>query len=119
MKTIKSFLLIAAIAFSSVLTASTNPTEAEAAKTAESEVITQEVGKLLQNPTFLVDHDMYANVTITINKNNELVVLTVDSEEGIVEGFIKTRLNYQTLPETFKSGDRTFIVPVKIMAELD
>ena len=119
MKTIKSFLLVAAIAFSSVLSASTNPVEANPAKSAESTVITQEVGKLLQNPTFTVDHDMYADVTITINKNNELVVLSVDSEHNIVEGFIKGRLNYQTLPEALKSGERTFIVPVKIVAELD
>jgi len=118
MKTIKSFLLIAAIAFSSVLSASTNPDPAKTATKAESAVITQEVGKLLKNPTFLVDHDIYADVTITINKNNELVVLSVDSEDRIVEGFIKGRLNYQALPDAVKSGERTFIVPVKIEAEL-
>ena len=118
MKTMKSFLLIAAIAFSSVLSASTNPVEVNPAKTAESAVITQEVGKLLQNPTFLVDQDIYADVTLTINKNNELVVLSVDSEDKMVEGYIKGRLNYHALPKAVKSGERTFIVPVKIEAEL-
>ncbi|MBT8271695.1 MAG: hypothetical protein HKO90_04635 [Flavobacteriaceae bacterium] len=118
MKTIKSYLLIAAIAFSSALTASTNPIEANPAETVKSTVITKEVGKLLQNPTFLVDHDTYAEVTLTINKNNELVVLSVDSDDKQVEGFIKGRLNYHVLPEAFKSGERTFIVPVKIEAEL-
>ena len=118
MKTMKSFLLIAAIAFSSVLTASTNPVEANPAKATESTVITQEVGKLLQNPTFLVDQDTYVNVTLTINKNNELVVLSVDSEDKQIEGFIKARLNYQELPEAVKTGERNFMVPVKIEAEL-
>ncbi|MBT8252588.1 MAG: hypothetical protein HKN00_07450 [Flavobacteriaceae bacterium] len=117
MKTIKSFLLVAVIAVSSVLSASTNPDEATTKK-AEAAVVTQEVGKLLQNPTFLVDHDMYANVTITINKNNELVVLSVDSDDKIIEGFIKGRLNYHALPKALKNKERTFIVPVKIEAEL-
>ncbi|MBT8259166.1 MAG: hypothetical protein KJO49_11880 [Bacteroidia bacterium] len=117
MKTLKSFLLIAAIAFSSVLSASTNP-NAEKAKTAESTVITSEVSKLLQNPTFLVDEDIYANVTLTINKHNEIVVLSVDSEDNMLEGFIKGRLNYQSLPKAIKKSDRTFVVPVKIEAEL-
>lgn len=118
MKTLKSFLLIAAIAFSSVLTASTNPDKAKAAKTAESTVITSEVSKLLQNPTFLVDHDIYANVTLTINKHNEIVVLSVDSEDTKLEGYIKGRLNYQSLPKKVENGERYFVVPVKIQAEL-
>ncbi len=118
MKTLKSFLLIGLIAFSSVLSASTNPDSAKEPKTTESEVITSEVSKLLQNPTFFVDHDIYADVTMTINKHNEIVVLSVDSEDTKLEGFIKGRLNYQALPEKVKNGERTFVVPVKIQAEL-
>ena len=118
MKTLKSFLLIAAIAFSSVLSASTNPGENEKAKTAESTVITSQVSKLLQNPSFLVDDDIHANVTLTINKHNEIVVLSVDSDDNKLEGFIKGRLNYQSLPKAINKADRTFVVPVKIEAEL-
>ena len=78
MKTIKSILLVAAVAFSSVLSANTNPNASNPAAAAESNVITQEVGKLLQNPYFNVDEEITANVTLTINKNNEIVVLSVD-----------------------------------------
>ena len=119
MKTIKSMLLVAAIAFSSVLAANTNPNDAEPATTTESNVITQEVGKLLKNPSFLVDDDITANVTLTINKNNEIVVLSVDSEDESLEDYIKARLNYNELPSTVKSGEITFIVPVRLQAELD
>ena len=119
MKTIKSMLLVAAIAFSSVLAANTNPTEADPATTAESNVITQEVGKLLKNPSFLVDNDITASVTLTINKKNEIVVLSVDSEDKTVEDYIKARLNYNELPSTVTTDEKTFIVPVRLQAELD
>ena len=117
MKSIKSILLVAAIAFSSVLSANTNPDPVNPSKAEQTKVITKEVGKLLQNPTFLVDHDMYANVTLTINKNNEIVVLSVDTDDSIVEGFIKGRLNYNELPSEMKAG-RTYVVPIKLEAEL-
>ena len=116
MKSIKSFLLIAAIAFSSVASAHTNPDEAKKAAAENSNAISQQVGKLLKNPTFDVEHDMYAKVELTINKNNEIVVLSVDSEDGIIEGYIKGRLNYSELPVAIKNGQRTFIVPVKLEA---
>lgn len=116
MKTIKSILLVAAIAFSSVLSASTNP---EIVKDANSKVITQEVGKLLKNPSFLVDHEITADVTITINKNNEMVVLTVDSDDESVVNYIKARLNYSVLPDAMTGKTKTFIVPVRLEAELN
>ncbi|MBT8272198.1 MAG: hypothetical protein KJO77_00220 [Bacteroidia bacterium] len=119
MKTIKSLLLVVAIAFSSVLTANTDPNEATPSSNAESNVITQQVEKLLKNPSFLVDHDMIAKVTLTINKNNEIVVLSVDSEDKTVENYIKSRLNYNELPVAFISSEKTFMVPVKLETELD
>jgi len=119
MKTMKSILLVAIIAFSSVLSASTNPNEANPATTAEPNVITEEVRELLKNPSFVVDHDIYANVTLTINKNNEIVVLSVDSDDSSVEGYIKGRLNYNELPVATTNKGKTFIVPVRLEAELD
>lgn len=119
MKTMKSFLLVAAIAFSSVLSASTNSDSAEA-KAAEKQfaVVTQTVENLLQNPTFLVEQDMTAKVTVTINKNNEIVVLSVDCEEKSLESYLKSRLNYNELPTAIGNGKKTFVIPVRIEAEI-
>jgi len=115
MRTIKTLLLIVVLTFSSVLVASTNTED----KRAESVAITEEIGKLLQNPSFLVDGDINASVKVTLNKNNEFVVLSVDTEDIYVENFIKSRLNYQELPVTIKEGTKTFIVPIKITTEDD
>jgi hypothetical protein len=108
MKQIKTLLLAVAITASGVLAASNED------KNADSVIITEEIGKLLKDPSFLVDKDIVANVTLTLNKNNEMVVLSVDSNEQYVANFIKSRLNYKELPATFSSKERTFKVPVRV-----
>lgn len=108
MKQLKTLLLAVAIIASGTLYASDDD------KKADSVVITEEIGKLLKDPSFLVDKDIVANVTLTLNKNNEIVVLSVDSNELYVENFIKTRLNYKEMPSTFSSGEKTFKVPVRV-----
>lgn len=113
MRTIKTVLLVVALTFSSVLVASTNSEDLKA----DSAVITNEIGKLLKNPTFFVEKEIVAQVTLTLNKNNEMVVLSVDSEDAYVANFIKSRINYNELPTTVDSVDKTFIVPVRITIE--
>jgi hypothetical protein len=111
MKQLKTLLLAVLITASSVLSASNED------KKADSVVITEEIGKLLKDPSFLVDKDIVADVTLILNKNNEIVVLSVDSNELYVENFIKSRLNYKELPATFISKERTFKVPVRVTAK--
>ena len=115
MRTIKTLLLIVALTFSSVLAASTNAED----KKAESDAITEEIGKLLENPSFLVVSEITANVTVTLNNNNEFVVLSVDTDESYVENYIKSRLNYQELPISLDGGKKTYFVPVRLIPEDD
>jgi len=115
MRTIKTMLLIVALTFSSVLVASTNTED----KRTGTVAITEEIGRLLQNPSFAVDHEITANVTVTLNKNNEFVVLSVETDANYVENFIKSRLNYKELPVTLNDGEKTYIVPVRITPEED
>ena len=113
MRNLKTLLLVATLAFSSVLSASTN----DEAKEAQSSMITTEIGKLLKNPSFDVENEITASVTITLNKNNEMVVLSVDSKDGYFDNYIKNRLNYQELPVTLTTGTKTFKVPVRVTPE--
>jgi len=113
MRTIKTLLLIVALTFSSVLVASNNAEE----KRSETVKITEQIGNLLENPNFLLESDVLASVKFTINKDNEYVVLSVDTENDYIARFIKNRLNYNELPATFKSEEKTFIVPVRITPE--
>lgn len=117
MKNLKTFVLIAALAISSVLSASTPMTEAEK-RASQFDQVTTAVESLLKNPSFDVDEDMTAKVTITVNKDNELVVLSVDCEDSTLEGFLKSRINYNELPVALTGGTKTFVVPVRITAEI-
>ena len=112
MKSFKSLLLVAALVASSVLSASTVKEKANSEST-----IHLEIGKLLKNPDFDVNHEIKADVTLTLNKNNELVVLSVDSEDQTIDGFIKGRLNYHELPAALQTAERTFVVPVRVTPE--
>ncbi len=111
MKTIKIILLAVAFTFSGVLTASTDP---EPTKEALTETISIEIGKLLKNPKFLIEEDMLAKVKVVINEDNELVVLSVQSDDEDLENYIKGRLNYKELSVKLRTGQKAFLVPVRI-----
>lgn len=113
MRQLKTLLLAVTLTFSSALMASTTPED----RATESAAITETIGKLLKNPSFDVDKEITASVTMTLNKNNELVVLSVDSEDKAVVGFIKSRLNYEKLSESFETLTGEFIVPVRVTPE--
>tara|TARA_B100000745_G_C19812620_1_gene267911 strand:+ start:99 stop:446 length:348 start_codon:yes stop_codon:yes gene_type:complete len=114
MKQLKALLLAVTLTFSSVLMASTNP---EKPSTTESSAITLKIEKFLKNPSFDVDYEMTAHVTLTLNKNNELVVLHVDSTDGKMENFIKSRLNYRKVTGSYETLNGKFIVPVRVKVE--
>ncbi len=113
MKQLKTLLLAVTITFSSVLMASTNPVN----PTAETSKITLKIERFLENPSFDVDHEMTANVTLTLNKDNELVVLSVDSEDEKMKSFIKSRLNYKKVSGSYDTLSDKFIVPVRVKSE--
>lgn len=108
MRTIKTLLLVVAIAFSSALYASDTPTKET------TSAISQEIGELLKNPQFTVEKDVLATVKVIFNDNNELVVLSVNCEEKEVCNFIKSKLNYKELPIDVNNKNRYYIVPVRI-----
>jgi len=108
MKTFKTILLIVAITFSSVLSASTEPT------TTEINSMTKEIKKLLKSPSFKIEQDIKALVTITFNQDKEIVVLHIDSESMELEDFIKTRLNYNKFSNYLVPEHRTFVVPIRL-----
>jgi hypothetical protein len=71
----------------------------------------------LQSPSFVIEKDIVASVTLTINKNNEIVVLSVDTDDDTLERFVKSRLNYSELPSNAITKEKTFIVPVRLHME--
>lgn len=110
MKTLKMLVLVVAITLSSVLSASTNPVEK-----AEPTTVTETVGDLLKNPDFQLEKDVKAIVDIFINENDEMVVLSVDTDNKSVEKYIKARLNYKKLSKEVIGDLKSFKIPVKMI----
>ncbi len=78
---------------------------------------TKEIGELLKAPGFEVDSDIRAVVTFVVNKNNEVVVLSVDCETKQFCKYIKSRLNYQKIDSGLKKGVE-YKVPIRIQKEI-
>lgn len=112
MRTIKNLVLVALFAISGVVNANTIPT-----KSIEPETVTEAIAELLKNPSFNVEHDVIATVLFTINKNNEMVVISVESTDADVESFIKARLNYKKLLLSTTTPSGMYKVPVKIISK--
>ena len=115
MRTFKTLVLAAVIAISCTLSAyATETTEVEKA---EGTAITKEIGKLLNKPYFEIDQDINALVRIVFNQDNQIVVLSVDSNNEMVKRYIKSRLNYKTLDNYITDKDIAYLVPVRITQE--
>ena len=110
MKNFKTLLAVVALTFSSTIFANSTP---EDLKT-KSATITEQVQDLLKNPNFLVKKEILAHVKITLNNSNQMVVLSVDSDNNVLGEFIKSRLNYSELSISLKDSEKTFIVPVRV-----
>ncbi|WP_459209958.1 hypothetical protein [Aquimarina rhabdastrellae] len=79
--------------------------------------LSDEIGVLLKDPSFKIEEDIKAQVTFTLNKDNEIVVLSVESESVQVEGYIKNRLNYQKVKTSEKNSMIAYQIPVRIVQE--
>ncbi len=75
-----------------------------------------EFTRFLQNPDFLVTHDMEAKVLFTLNKDNEIVILSVETDSPEIEGYVKDRLYLKKLNTKLEQG-KQYVVPVKIKSE--
>ncbi|WP_299711462.1 hypothetical protein [uncultured Tenacibaculum sp.] len=113
MKSIKLLLVVIAFASSS-MTFATNPTLDNKKISVE---LSQQIQSLLTNPEFEVQKSMNVTVKFTVNDNNEIVVLSVNSYSNVkqISSFIKERLNYKKLTTKVKSK-AIFILPVKMIS---
>jgi len=77
--------------------------------------LSAQIGDLLDDNSFIVDYnDLTAKVKFTLNRDQEIVVLSVETDSRILEKFVKNRLNYQKVQlQEYREG-KTYTVPVRI-----
>lgn len=111
MKRIHAILLATALLVGGFVSAATIPTKEKINPT------TLEIRALLTDDDFIVDQDTSAYVTFMLNKDGEIVVLTVDTEDITVENFVKARLNYHKLNTSLEIG-KEYKVPILLKTEV-
>jgi len=80
-----------------------------------SKSLTEQISELLSNNVFDNENqDLTAKVLFTLNHNKEIVVISVDTENEALEGFVKSKLNYQEVALNDFHEGKLYTVPVRI-----
>tara|TARA_Y100000034_G_C6698087_1_gene307689 strand:- start:203 stop:553 length:351 start_codon:yes stop_codon:yes gene_type:complete len=114
MKRFQSLLLALAIAICS--TVAVNANNPEAATQPDPRMMSIEISSLLKHHKLNLKKDARANVLLAINKDNEIVVLSVEAENEVVERFIKEKLNYKKINCPVNPEVEEFKLPVTLKA---
>ncbi|WP_394749859.1 hypothetical protein [Spongiimicrobium salis] len=81
----------------------------------EGKDLTAQIGELLEDNAFTIEEvDLTAKVKFILNDENEIVVLSVATENASFEAFVKSRLNYQKVEGADVEGGKTYTIPVRI-----
>lgn len=113
MRNLKS--IIAIIAISLATTFSTAATEKESSKITKklrTEIVSM-LGKKIQ---LELKETSSAEISFMINNKNEVIVLSVDSENKQFSSFVKNKLNYKKITVKGIQKGEIYKLPVKINA---
>jgi hypothetical protein len=81
-----------------------------------SKNLSTQIHELLKVNTFKVqeDNDVTAEVRFTINQEGQIVVLSVETNHELFEGFVKSRLNYKKVELDNAKEGKLYTVPVRV-----
>ncbi|MCE2612706.1 hypothetical protein LVD13_06960 [Flavobacteriaceae bacterium D16] len=108
---------ISLVFLSAVFLVSTSLSATEPEPVSEvSKELSSKITKLLENQTISVKEDLTAMVMITINEENEIVVISVETGDANLEQVIKSRLNYEKVDLAPQHAGKLYKVPVRVTA---
>ncbi|TVZ55056.1 hypothetical protein OD91_0297 [Lutibacter sp. Hel_I_33_5] len=115
MKKFKLIIAIIAISMSTTFSASANDNDKrKSKKVVKTELRTQIINLLGTKMPFQIDKNVSAKISFLLNNSNEVVIISVDSNNETVNSFVKSKLNYQTVKvEGIKKGE-IYKVPLKV-----
>ncbi|WP_273566259.1 hypothetical protein [Maribacter halichondriae] len=91
-----------------------NDSKIDSKKADPNKTISSQIAELLDDNPFVLTHDLTANIKFMLNDQKEIVVLSVDTEDEVLEGFLKSRLNYTKVESKDCKEGETYTVPVRI-----
>jgi len=75
-----------------------------------------EIVKLLEKPDFIVENEIYVNITFTFSSEGEVVVLNVDSKNPDILNYIRKNLNYKKIKNP-GVRDKIYNMPITVKSE--
>lgn len=100
-------LLVAIMVSSSSLANDTKP--------AKNVALRSEIVKLLGKVDFTFNNEAKAEVNFLINKKGEIIVVSVESNNTLAEGYIKRKLNYKKVAIDHTKVGRIYKFTVKMV----
>ncbi|MFY0630796.1 MAG: hypothetical protein JXR05_10480 [Flavobacteriaceae bacterium] len=115
MKKLKLTLVALAVCFAS-LSATATETEPNSKNTTNTELRSQIVSLLgSEAPSNLTDgKDVKASVSLMLNNKNQLVVVSVESKNGSLDTYVKSKLNYKKIDVKGLKRGEIYKVPLTI-----
>lgn len=114
MNNLKSIIAIIAIYFTTSF--STFATENKLSK-ANKELRAEIVSILGDEVVMEIKKTTKAEISFIVNKQNEIVIVSVDCNSNEFNSFVKSKLNYKKINVTGIKKGEIYIVPVKINKE--
>jgi len=109
MKNIKTISAVLALAFLSLsFTSTTKETKKE---------LNDRIVQLIRNSStqVLANINLDVDITLTLNEKSEIVIISVKSDNEIVDRFIKSRLNYKKVKVKSLNPGETYRLPLKVV----
>ena len=112
MKNLKLIALVLAFSISSISFAA--PTKTADPKSELREQIIDILGDTIE---VLCENDVEADVVFTLNSKSEIVIVSVNCENGNLDGYIKSKLNYKKVDVSVLNEGKIYHMPLKIVHE--
>lgn len=109
MKNLKIITAVVALAFLSL--SFTNTTETK------NELHQQIVELIGDSSRSLENMNLKAEIIITLNEKSEIVVMSVKSDSGLLDGFVKSKLNYKKVKVKVLNPGELYSFPLTIQSE--
>ena len=62
--------------------------------------------------------ELGAEVLFTVNNNREIIILSVDSDDDLLERYLKSKLNYKKVNHIPSKNGEIYLLPVKMVKQL-
>ncbi len=112
MKSFKFILLVSAVFLVNVVTVFANPIK-------PTDQLREEIVDII-GFSFLDDYEeneYAAEVLFTVNSEQELIVLSVNSESDEAEDYLRNKLNYKKVDHSPTKYGEIYLLPVKMVKE--